>query len=62
MHTNQVILCLNMGGVSNTQVGRVFAETFRAQRRQPDLGLWRSGAYWLLNWLKYGRRKLIGLA
>ncbi|WP_338442588.1 glycosyltransferase family 2 protein [Synechococcus elongatus IITB4] len=62
VHTNQVILCLNMGGVSNTQVGRVFAETFRAQRRQHDLGLWRSGAYWLLNWLKYGRRKLIGLA
>jgi len=47
-------------GVSHTRIGQVFAETFRAQRRH--LGLAPSAACWALNWAKYGRRKLIGLA
>ena len=54
------ILKVVQAGVSHTRIGLVFAETFRAQRRH--LGLAPSAACWALNWAKYGRRKLIGLA
>jgi hypothetical protein len=47
-------------GVSHTRIGQVYAETFRAQRRH--LGAPLSAACWTLNWAKYGRRRLIGLA
>ena len=42
------------------RIGQVYAETFRAQRRH--LGAPLSAACWTLNWAKYGRRRLIGLA
>jgi hypothetical protein len=47
-------------GVSHTRIVQVYAETFGAQRRH--LGWLPSAGCWLLNWLKYGRRRLIGLA
>ena len=60
MHSPTSILKIVQGGVSHTKIGAVYAETFRAQRRHLNL-LW-SAVCWLINWLKYGRRRLIGLA
>jgi len=59
-HSPTSILKIGQGGVSHTKIGAVYAETFRAQRRHLNL-FWSAGC-WLLNWLKYGRRRLIGLA
>jgi len=60
VHSPTSILKVVQGGVSHTKIGAVYAETFRAQHRHLNL-LW-SSACWLLNWLKYSRRRLIGLA
>ena len=59
-HSQKCILKIVQAGVSHTKIGAVYAETFRAQRRH--LNLFWSAWCWLLNWLKYGRRCLIGLA
>ena len=59
-HSQTSILKIVQSGVSHTKIGAVYAETFRAQSRHLSL-LWSAGC-WLLNWLKYGRRRLIGLA
>jgi hypothetical protein len=47
-------------GVSHTRIAAVYRETFRAQRRY--VGAAYGGLCWALNWLKYLRRRLIGLA
>ena len=60
VHSQTSILKIVQAGVSHTKIGAVYAETFRAQARHLNL-LWSVGC-WLLNWLKYGRRFLIGLA
>lgn len=60
VHTSDSILKVVQGGVSHTRIGQVYAETYRAQRRH--LGTPLSAACWTLNWAKYGRRRLIGLA
>jgi glycosyltransferase involved in cell wall biosynthesis len=60
IHTSDSILQVVQAGVSHTRIGQVYAETFRAQRRH--LGAPVSAACWGLNWAKYGRRRLIGLA
>lgn len=60
VHTSDSILRVVQAGVSHRRIGQVYAETFRAQRRQ--LGVPVSAACWALNWAKYGRRRLIGLA
>ena len=60
VHSQISILKIVQAGVSHTKIGAVYAETFRAQTRHLNL-LWSAGC-WLLNWLKYGRRRLIGLA
>ena len=60
IHAPTSVLKIVQAGVSHTKIAVVYAETFRAQRRHLNL-LW-SAWCWLLNWLKYGRRRLIGLA
>ena len=60
IHAPTSILKVVQGGVSHTKIRAVYAETFRAQLRHLSL-LWSAGC-WLLNWLKHGRRRLIGLA
>jgi len=60
VHSQASILKIVQAGVSHTKIGAVYAETFRAQTRHVSF-LW-SAVCWLLNWLKYGRRRLIGLA
>ena len=60
VHSQASILKIVQAGVSHTKIGAVYAETFRAQARHLNL-MWSAGC-WLLNWLKYGRRRLIGLA
>lgn len=60
VHSSDSILKVVQAGVSHTRIGQVFAETFRAQCRH--LGWLPSAGCWVLNWLKYGRRRLIGLA
>ena len=60
VHTSDSILKVVQAGVSHTRIGQVYAETFRAQRRH--LGTPLSVACWALNWAKFGRRRLIGLA
>lgn len=59
-HSQSSILKIVQAGVSHTKIGAVYAETFRAQARHLNL-LW-SAVCWLLNWFKYSRRRLIGLA
>ena len=54
------VLKVVQAGVSHTKIGAVYAETFRAQVRH--LTVHWSAVCWLLNWLKYGRRRLIGLS
>jgi glycosyltransferase involved in cell wall biosynthesis len=60
IHTTDPILRVVQAGVSHTRIGQVYAETFKAQRRHLS-GLF-SSACWLMNWAKYSRRRLIGLA
>jgi len=60
IHSSDSILKVVQSGVSHTRIAQVYAETFRAQRRH--LGTAVSAACWALNWAKYGRRRLIGLA
>ena len=60
VHSQASILKIVQAGVSHTKIAAVYAETFRAQARHLN-PLW-SAVCWLLNWLKYGRRRLIGLA
>lgn len=60
VHSSDSILRVVQAGVSHTRIAQVYAETFRAQRRH--LGAPISAACWALNWAKYGRRRLIGLA
>ena len=59
-HCEVSILKIVQAGVSHTNISAVYAETFRAQQRHLNL-LW-SAWCWLVNWLKYGRRRLVGLA
>jgi len=58
-HSQISILKIVQSGVSHSKIGAVYAETFRAQVRHLNF-LWSAGC-WLLNWLKYARRRLIGL-
>jgi glycosyltransferase involved in cell wall biosynthesis len=60
VHSSDPILKVVQAGVSHTRIGQVYAETFRAQRRQ--LGAPWAAACWALNWAQYGRRRWIGLA
>jgi len=60
VHSSDPILKVVQAGVSHTRIVQVYAETFRAQRRH--LGLVVAAACWVLNWVKYGRRRLIGMA
>jgi len=60
VHASDSVLRIVQGGVSHTRIADVYAETFRAQRRH--LGVLFAAACWVLNWAKYGRRRLIGLA
>jgi len=60
IHTTEPILKVVQAGVSHTRIAHVFAETYRAQCRH--LGWLPSAGCWLLNWLKYARRRCIGLA
>jgi len=59
VHSSDPILKVVQAGVSHTRIAQVYAETFRAQRRH--LGLVVAAACWVLNWVKYGRRRFIGL-
>lgn len=60
LHTTEPILRVIQAGVSHTRIREVFLETFRAQRCH--CGLWQASFSWCLNWVKYWRRRLIGLA
>jgi len=60
IHASISVLKIVQAGVSHTMISKVYAETFRAQSRHLNL-FWSAGC-WLLNWLKYCRRRLIGLA
>ena len=60
IHSSDSILKVVQAGVSHTRIAQVYAETFRAQRRHLSTAV--SAACWALNWVKYGRRRLIGLA
>jgi len=60
VHTTESILRVIQAGVSHTRIREVFHETFRAQRRH--CGFWQACLSWCLNWVKYWRRRLIGLA
>lgn len=60
VHSSDAILKVVQAGVSHTRIPQVYAETFEAQRRY--LGRPYSAMCWGLNWFKYGRRRLIGLA
>ena len=59
VHSTIRILNIVQSGVSHTKIAAVFAETFRAQNRHLST-LWSAGC-WILNWMKYARRRLIGL-
>jgi glycosyltransferase involved in cell wall biosynthesis len=60
VHSSDSILKVVQAGVSHTRIAEVYLETFRAQRR--SLGPLFSTVCWILNWLQYIRRRLIGLA
>lgn len=60
VHTSDSVLRVVQAGVSHTRIAQVYAETFRAQRRHLSTSV--SAACWALNWAKYVRRRLIGLA
>lgn len=60
VHTTDSVCKITQAGVSHTRIRKVYNETFHAQRRH--IGIFASAACWMLNWAKYGRRRLIGLA
>ena len=60
IHTSDAILQVVQAGVSHTRIHQVYMETFQAQRRHLN-GLV-SAACWVINWAKYARRRVIGLA
>ena len=60
VHSSDSILQVVQAGVSHTRIAQVYAETFQAQRRVVGVSV--AAACWALNWAKYGRRRLIGLA
>ena len=60
VHSSDSILKVVQAGVSHTRISAVYRETFRAQRRH--VGAAYGGLCWAFNWLKYLRRRLIGLA
>jgi len=60
VYCSDSILKVVQAGVSHTRISAVYRETFRAQRRH--VGAAYGGLCWALNWLKYLRRRLIGLA
>ena len=60
VHSSDSILKVVQAGVSHTRIAQVYSETFQAQRRTVGAAI--SFACWILNWAKYGRRRLIGLA
>lgn len=60
LHYDIPILNIVQAGVSHTRISTLYAETFRAQNRHLSV-LW-SSFCWVLNWSKYIRRRLIGLA
>jgi len=60
VHTSDSILKIIQAGVSHTRITKVYAETYRAQSRY--IGSLPSASYRIINWLKYVRRRVIGLA
>ena len=60
IHSPTSILRIVQAGVSHTKIADVYSETFRAQSLYMN-PLWCIGC-WIVNWLKYSRRWLIGLA
>ena len=60
LHSHVSILRIVQAGISHTRIRAVYAETFLAQNRHLSF-LW-SLVCWVLNWVKYARRRLIGLA
>ena len=58
-HSNIAVLKIVQAGVSHTKIKCVYKETYLAQRIHLNL-LWCVGC-WIVNWLKYSRRRLIGL-
>ena len=60
VHSSDSILKVVQAGVSHTRIAQVYLETFRAQRRHLSPVV--SAACWALNWLKFARRRFIGLA
>ena len=60
VHIERPIMKIVQAGISHTRIRSVYAETFRAQRS--CVGVVMSAVFWLVNWLKYWRRRLIGLA
>ena len=60
VHSSDAILKVVQSGISHTRIQQVYAETFAAQRHH--LGAPYSAMCWVLNWVKYARRCLIGLA
>jgi len=60
VHLEIPVLKVIQGGVSHTRIRQVYAETFQAQRRH--CGLFTAAVHWCLNWIKFARRRMIGLA
>ena len=60
VHSSDSILRVVQAGVSHTRIATVYAETFNAQKKH--IGAVPSAFCWALNWAKYARRRLIGLA
>lgn len=60
VHTSDSVLRVVQAGISHTRISQVYGETFRAQQRY--LGTPVSAVCWAVNWLKYWRRRFIGLA
>lgn len=60
IHTTDLVLNIVQGGVSHTRIRHVYWETLIAQKRH--LGFVYGVGCWCLNWIKFWRRRLIGLA
>ena len=60
IHSDLSVLKIVQSGVSHTKIRHVYSETYRAQRNH--LNLFWCVSCWMVNWLKYCRRRLIGLA
>lgn len=60
VHSTDVILNIIQSGISHTKIQRVYSETFQAQSRH--VGVVSGTAWWFVNWMKYLRRRFIGLA